>query len=114
MSATELETKGCTVSELIVISQNKFSFQEVHSDNLIFDKMKISSHIMKDIRVANKIRICDVLLYDKIKIFILRWVRRAFQQLISHQKALVLAANSLMQDHDYPPKAGSLHYSLKI
>ena len=76
--------------------------------------MEISSHIMKDIRVANKMRISDVMLCDKIKSFRFRWLRQAFQQLISHRKALILVANSLTQDHDYPPKAGSWCYLLKI
>ena len=31
----------------------------------IFDRMNISSHIMKDIGVTNKVGISDVLLFDK-------------------------------------------------
>ena len=59
---------------------------------------------MKDIRVTSKMRISDVLLYDKIKSFSFRWLRQVFLQLISRRKDLVSAANSLTQDHDHPLK----------
>ena len=68
---------------------------------------------MKYFKVTNKLRISSISIFDKIESFSFRWLRQVFQQLISHQKDLVSVAKSLMQDHDYPLKAGSLHYLLK-
>ena len=45
----------------------------------IFDKMNISSHIMKDIGMTNKFGISDVLLFDKFEILSFRWLRKDFQ-----------------------------------
>ena len=73
--------------------------------------MKNSSHVMKDFKVTNKLWISGISIFDKS--FSFRCLRRVFQQLISHRKALVSIANSLMQDHSYPPKAISFSYSLK-
>ena len=75
--------------------------------------MKSSSHIMKDFKVTNKLRISGISIYDRIESFSFWWLRGVFQQLISHRKALVSVANSLTQDHGYPPKAGSFSYLLK-
>ena len=44
----------------------------------IFDRMKISSHIMKDIGMTNKFGVSD-LLFDKFEIFSFCWLRRDFQ-----------------------------------
>ena len=74
--------------------------------------MKNSSHVMKDFKTTNKLWISGISISDKIESFSFRWLRRVFQQLISHQKALVLVANNLTQDHSYPPKASSFGYSL--
>ena len=75
--------------------------------------MKNSSHVMKDFKVTNKLWISGISIFDKIESFSFRWLRWVFHHLISHQKALVSVANSLMQDHSYPPKASSFSYSLK-
>ena len=86
---------------------NKFT------QKIYFDRMKSSSHIMKYFKVTNKLRISGISIFDKIESFSFRWLRRVFQQLISHQKALVLVASSLTRDHGYPPKDGSFGYLLK-
>ena len=75
--------------------------------------MKNSSHAMKDFKVTEKLWISGISIFDKIESFSFRWLRQVFQQLISHRKALVSTANSLTQDHGYPPKAGSFGYLLK-
>ena len=68
---------------------------------------------MEDIKVINKLWISGISIFDKIESFSFRWLRRVFQQLISHQKALVLTTNSLTNDRGYPPKDGSFGYLLK-
>ena len=68
---------------------------------------------MKYFKVTNKFWISRFLIFDQIESFSFQWLRRVFQQLISHRKGLVLAVNSLAQDHGYPPKSGSFGYLLK-
>ena len=41
----------------------------------IFDRIEISSHIMKDIGMTNKFGVSNVLLFDKFEIFSFRWLR---------------------------------------
>ena len=52
---------------------NLFSISSILQ--FIFDRMKISSHIMKDIGMTNKFGVSDVLLFDKFEIFSFRWLR---------------------------------------
>ena len=61
----------------------------------IFDRMKISSHIMKDFKVTNKLWISGISIFAKIESSSFWWLRRIFQQLISHQKVLVSIANRI-------------------
>ena len=68
---------------------------------------------MKNFKVTNKLTISGISIYLKIESFSFQWLRRFFQQLISHRKGLVLAVNSLAQDHGYPPKVDSFGYLLK-
>ena len=75
--------------------------------------MKNSSHVMKDFKVTDKLWIFVISIFDKIESFSFRWLRRVFQQLISHRKVVVSTANSLMQGHSYPPKASSFSSLLK-
>ena len=75
--------------------------------------MKNSSHVMKDFKVTNKLWISGISIIAKIESSSFRWLRRVFQQLISHRKAMVSTANSLMQGHSYPLKYSSFSYSLK-
>ena len=43
---------------------------------------------MKYLKVSNKLRIPSFAIFDKIESFSFWWLRRVFQRLINHRKAL--------------------------
>ena len=61
--------------------------------------INISGHILKDIWVTNKVGISGALFFKKFEIFSFRWLRRTFQQFISHQKASFRQLTVSTQDH---------------
>ena len=73
---------------------NKSIFNKSTQIIYILIVMKISGHIMKDFWVTNKVGISGALFFKKFESFNFWWLRRNFQQFISHQKAQLLAANS--------------------
>ena len=56
--------------------------------------MKNSSHVMKYLKMTNKLKVSVCAMVEKIGSFSFRWLRRVFQQLISHRKAHLSEANT--------------------
>ena len=47
-------------------------------EKIYFDRMKNSSHVMKDLKMTNKLRVFGFAIFEKIGSFIFWWLRHGF------------------------------------
>ena len=66
---------------------NKLVFTQSNSENLFFLNDEDFQMHYEILCVINKVGIPGVLFFKKIESFSFRWLRRTFQQFISHRKA---------------------------
>ena len=90
-------------------------FNKFTQNNLFFDQWwRFQVILWKILGWLTRLGYLMFCFLRKFESFSFWWLRQVFQQLISHRKSHLSTANSLMQEHDYPPKARSLCYWLKF